>query len=108
MQDSAVINDQKRSSVEFNDKPEILSGRRQQDRHHIPSGGITVTQGGLMPGGRSACEYRRKDNLNFQNTHTYNHFASLVKPLSCVEKKLLKSLILYLNGRRSGFIILCI
>ncbi|XP_076099999.1 protein TALPID3-like isoform X2 [Mytilus galloprovincialis] len=54
MQDSAVINDQKRSSVEFNDKPEILSGRRQQDRHHIPSGGITVTQGGLMPGGRSA------------------------------------------------------
>ncbi|XP_052058615.1 TALPID3 protein-like isoform X2 [Mytilus californianus] len=54
MQDSAVINDQKRSSVEFNDKPEILSGRRQQDKHHIPSGGITVTQGGLMPGGRSA------------------------------------------------------
>ncbi|XP_063426718.1 protein TALPID3-like isoform X2 [Mytilus trossulus] len=54
MQDSAVINDQKRSSVEFNDKPEILSGRKQQDKHHIPSGGITVTQGGLMPGGRSA------------------------------------------------------
>lgn len=42
--------------MEFNDVPQILSGSGKQRGRKQPSGGITVTPGGLMAGGRSPCE----------------------------------------------------
>ena len=57
-QDSMRASDLKRSSVEFNDTPQILSGSRQKNRKQTPSGGVTVTPG-LMAGGRSPCKYNQ-------------------------------------------------
>jgi hypothetical protein len=37
-QDSMRASDLKRSSVEFNDTPQILSGSRQKNRKQTPSG----------------------------------------------------------------------
>lgn len=57
--------DLKRSSVEFNDTPQILSSSRQKGKGMTP---ITVTPGGLMAGGRSPLKSAMRKPPNVQRS----------------------------------------